>query len=345
MSRGGRAALFLAAGGIGLAVLAVAYLGLGPQGTWLAPGTVLRALLTGPTTPAEGVAQEQLFVWVVRMPRLVTALAAGASFALAGAVMQAVFRNPLASPEVMGTTAGAALGAVLVIASGLAFATAVAVPAGAFVAAVLVSVLVFVVASAGGSTTLTAILLAGVAMNALLGAATAFVTSMFYGNFALSGPILFWLMGGLDSRLPVHAWTTLCGFLGFAALLAPFVRDMDLLTLEEEGAAALGVDVARLRKVLLVAACGMTATAVACVGGVAFVGLVVPHLVRLLVGPAHRVLLPCAALAGALLLAGADLVCRVVETEQELRVGIVTSALGAPFFLVLLARHRRGGRA
>jgi iron complex transport system permease protein len=284
----------------------------------------------------------RVLVFDSRLPRILVALLAGMALAIAGAVMQAVFQNPLASPEVMGTSLGAALGAVLAIGFGLADHSELAAPLAAFGGAVVVSFVVYVLAAQPGGASLATLLLAGLAMNTLLGALVSFATTAFAGdNFLASGPILTWLMGGLEGRRHVHALTIAVGLLGCGALLLPYVRDLDLLTLLDDAAATLGVPVARRRKMFLMLACGLTAATVAVTGGIAFVGLVIPHVARLLVGASHRALLPAAALLGALVLLLADHVCRIGLPDLGLRVGVVTSALGAPFFLLLLVRRRR----
>jgi len=281
-------------------------------------------------------------VWELRVPRLLVAIFAGASLALAGAIMQAVFRNPLASPDIMGTQAGSALGAVIAIALGFASSSVLALPLFAFIGAIAVSSFVYAAAAGRGGSSVTGILLAGMAMNALVGALTAFCVSMYFREYDRSREILQWLMGGLDNSDMSNALIVGAGLLLFSLATVPFVRDMDLLTLRDESAESLGVTVKALRVILLFVACGVTATAVSSTGGIAFVGLVVPHMLRLLVGPSHRRLLPCAAAGGALIMVVADGVCQLTRVEVELRIGVVTAMLGAPFFLYLLARHRRG---
>jgi iron complex transport system permease protein len=281
----------------------------------------------------------------IRAPRLVVALFGGASLALAGTVMQATFRNPLASPDIVGTAAGAAFGGAVAIVLGIADLAVVATPLAALCGATLVTALVFVLAGAHGRFTVANLLLAGIALNTLFGALTAFVVTFAFDNYTASSRVLFWLMGGLDARTWEHAGMTTFGCVVFAALVWPRARELDLLTLRDDSAHSLGVDAPRPRRVLVWFACGLTATTVANCGGIAFVGLVVPHLARLLVGPSHRVLLPAAALLGALLMIGSDLLCRMAPAAWNLRLGVVTAIAGAPYFLVLLARQRRGGRA
>lgn len=323
-----------------LVVCALAYL---TTGTYDELGAVetLHALLglVGLTDPDPGI---DMIVNGIRLPRLLVAIFAGASLSAAGGVMQAVFRNPLASPEILGTAAGSALGGAAAIVLGVATLSVFAVPVYSFAGALAVTLAVFVLAGSGGRFSVTALLLAGIAVNTLVGSLTSFLVTIHFKSFEASSEVLFWLMGGLESRTWDHAWITGGGLVLFGAALVPLLRDMDVLTLHDETAASLGIDVPRLRKSLLLLACGLTAATVANTGGITFIGLVVPHLARLLVGPSHRMLLPSAMVLGALILVIADLLCRVVPSEANLRLGVVTSILGAPYFLYLLARHRRG---
>lgn len=285
---------------------------------------------------------DRFIVLHIRLPRLLVALFGGAALGLAGTVMQAAFRNPLASPDIVGTAAGAAFGGALAIVLGLAATAVVVVPLVSLCGAAVVTWAVFRLAGTGQRFSATGLLLAGVALNTLVGALTSFVVTFTFDNYTASSRVLFWLMGGLDARTWEHAGITAGGFVLFAALLVTRSRELDLLTLRDDSAHSLGLDAARARRWLLWVACGLTAATVANTGGIAFVGLVVPHLARLLVGPSHAVLLPASALLAALLLVLGDLLCRVVPADTNLRLGVVTSVLGAPYFLFLLARHRRG---
>jgi len=299
--------------------------------------------LWAPTGLAEPVSStHHTILWNHRMPRLLLAILAGASLATAGTVMQATFRNPLASPEIVGTTSGAALGGVIAIVLGAQAHWVHAVPLASFVGALVVTFLVFLFAGRGTQFSVTSLLLAGIAINTLAGSLVSFVTTLSFGEYNRSGDVLFWLMGGLDQRYWHNVASTAVGALVFGLMLLPFVRDLDLLTLRDDSAASLGVDAGRRRRILVLVACGLTGATVANTGGITFVGLVVPHMTRLLVGPAHRRLLPAAALMGAIVLVGTDTICRLAPVGANLRLGVVTSLLGAPFFLLLLAKHRRG---
>lgn len=323
-----------------LAVVAVTFLGVYRQGpdlaslwSWLAAGCGLGA-------PIDDV--DAYILRDLRLPRLLVAIFGGAALAIAGAVMQASFRNPLASPDVIGTAAGAAFGGALAIVIGLSDLSVVNTPAIALVGAIGVTWLVFVLAGANERFSVANLLLAGIALNTLVGALTAFVVTFRFDNYTASSRVLFFLMGGLEGRTWEHAAITSIGCLGFAALVWPRARELDLLTLRDDSAHSLGIDAARARRTLVWCACGLTATTVSNTGGIAFVGLVVPHLARLLVGPGHRVLLPTSALLGALLMVASDLGCRLLPPSLNLRLGVVTAFLGAPYFLFLLARQRRG---
>jgi iron complex transport system permease protein len=277
-----------------------------------------------------------------RLPRLLVAMCGGASLGLAGAVMQAAFRNPLAAPDIIGTAAGSAFGGAIAIVAGWAAMSVFAVPVASLLGATAITWLVFLLAGTSAGFSTGALLLAGVAMNTLIGALTTFVVSLSFANYQASSEVLFWLMGGLDGRTWTHAGITAAGLLVFGGFVATRSRDLDLLTLRDDTAHGLGLDAQAARSWLLWFACGLCATTVANTGGIAFLGLVVPHVARLLVGPAHGRLLPASALLGAFLLVFADLVCRNTPLGWNLRLGVVTSVFGAPFFLYLLVRHRRG---
>lgn len=317
-----------------LPVLAIVYLGLARLGPSFAE---LWSWLLGDLDE-----RSRYVLGQIRLPRLVVAMTGGAALAMAGTVMQATFRNPLASPDLVGTAAGAALGGALAIVLGLAETSLLIVPLASLLGAGAVTALVFLLAGSHGRFSATGLLLAGIALNTLVGAVTAFAVTFTFDNYTASSRVLFWLMGGLDARTWEHAAITAGGLLLFGGLALRFRRDLDILTLRDDSAYSLGVDAARVRRTVLLLACGLTATTVSNTGGIAFLGLVVPHLVRLVVGPSHRLLLPLSACGGAALLVVGDLVCRLVPPDMNLRLGVVTTLIGAPYFFFLLARHRRG---
>src|SRR6266545_4665830 len=211
----------------------------------------------------------------------------------------------------------------------------------ALVGALLALFLVYALATRRGRTPVSTLLLTGVALNALIGAVTSFVISLQWVRWEVAQEILFWMMGGLDSRSWKHVWLALpCVVIGlFVALV--YSRDLDVLLLGEETALAVGADIEKVKRVILTSSALLTGAAVAVSGLIGFVGLVVPHIVRLIIGPRHRYLLPASALTGAAFLILTDILARTVRRPEEIRLGIVTAILGAPFFLYLLLRHYR----
>jgi len=272
-------------------------------------------------------------LWQIRLPRLLVAMLVGAALSSSGLVMQAYFRNSLASPGLLGVSSGGAAGAVVVIALGWASWSLVVLPIAAIIGALVATAAVLILAQHGASTE--RLLLAGVALNALLGAVTSYVLSSFTLTYERNAQILFWLLGGLEDRTWEHVLMCLPVVVA-GALLWPLGRPMDLLSLGAQEAQSLGVDVRRLRRSMLALATVLTALATAVAGTVGFVGLIVPHLLRLIVGPEHRRLVPLSLLGGAAFVLACDLLGR---TAGGLRLGIVTSLVGGPFFLWLLRRQ------
>jgi len=318
-----RAGLVLA---LVLAAVVLASLALGDSA--LRPVEVLQAML------GRGDALNRTIVWDLRLPRTLVGIAVGAGLAASGVTMQAFFRNPLASPGLLGVSAGGALGAVAVLALGLAggfLAVPAAAIAGAFVATGAVMVLARRGASPGH------LLLSGVALNAFFGAGTSFLLALSAGRFEVSGQILFWLMGGIENRTWEHVAIGLPGVLVGCALLLPLGRAMNLLSLGDASAQSLGVDVRRLRWQLIALSTVLTALATAVGGMVGFVGLLVPHLLRLAFGPDHRRLLPLSMIGGAAFVLLCDLPTRFVP--GGLRLGVITALIGGPFLLWMLRRN------
>jgi iron complex transport system permease protein len=293
--------------------------------------TVIGDHLSGRTTASPGL-QDQI-VWSIRTPRVLLAAVVGAGLSVAGVALQALVRNPLADPYVLGVSSGASLGAALVMGTGLA---AVTTSAGAFIGASVSLVAVFVLAQRSGQLTDTRLVLAGVAVSYLAMAGTSLV--QLRAEPTQVHGILFWLMGSVAgaewSDLGLPAATMLAA----ATYLLLQGRNLNALAMGDDDAAALGVDIHRLRISLLVVTSLLTATAVAVAGGVGFVGLMVPHAARLVVGADHRRLLAVAAPAGAVFLVLVDLATRMVDRPNEYPITVFTAALGAPFFLWLLRR-------
>ena len=282
---------------------------------------------------------ERAILLELRVPRTLLGVLVGASLGLAGAVMQGFLRNPLAEPGILGVSGCAAVGAVIVFYFGLASAWPLALPLGGVLGAAVAVVLLYGLAGRNASTQ--TLILAGVAINALAGALVALALNLTPNPFA-AFEIVFWQMGSLADRSLQHVYLAGPLVLAGSLLLAMTGRGLDALALGETTARSLGTDVDRLRLVVVVGCALSVGAGVAVSGVIGFVGLVVPHLLRPLVGYEPGRLLFPSALAGAALLLGADLVVRILPTQNELKLGVVTALVGAPFFLLLLNRLRRG---
>ena len=331
---------------IGAAVLgslvlasAVVSLSLGPVG--IPVSHVASIILSFLGIEAGGFSRtEQLVIEQIRLPRILVGAVVGVALGVAGATMQGLFRNPMADPGIIGVSAGGAVGAVTAIATGMTGLFFLALPAFAFTGAVAASFLVYGIAAVGGRFSMATLLLAGVAVNAFLGAVVSAIIILLPGNGALR-EVLFWLAGGLDSRGWDHVRIAAPLVLAGAAVVLLMTRDLNLLTLGDDEARSMGVRVGMARVVLLTAAALVTGAAVAVSGTIAFVGLVTPHVLRLLMGPDHRVLVPMSALGGAVFVTAADTVARTIIQPAEFRVGVLTAFVGAPFFIFLLIRNKR----
>ena len=275
----------------------------------------------------------------IRLPRAVLGLLIGAALGMSGAALQGYLRNPLAEPGVIGVSGAAALGAVLALYTGLSLAVPLALPALA-IAGALAAVLVLQALAAGASTL--TLILAGVALSSFAGALTALALNLSPNPFAAQ-EIVFWLLGSLTDRSLVHVALAAPFILAGMALLLATARDLEALTLGEEAAASLGVNLARTRWLVVLGTALAVGAATAVAGVIGFVGLVVPHLLRPFVGHRPAALLPVSALGGALLLLIADIAVRLVTPGTELKLGVLTSLVGAPFFLWLVVRSRALG--
>ncbi|WP_292606620.1 iron ABC transporter permease [Nocardioides sp. REDSEA-S30_B4] len=283
--------------------------------------------------------QGDVTLWTVRFPRVVMAAVAGAALATAGALMQGIFGNPLAEPGVVGVSAGAALAASTVIVFDLALVGTWTVALFAFVGGLVTTILVYLLSRDGGRTEVVTLVLTGIAVNAVASAGLAFL--LFLGDQQAREEIVFWQLGSLNgSRWEQVGVAAPFMVVGLVAAMA-MSRRLDLLALGDRAARHVGVDVERLRMGAIVVVALLTAAAVAFCGIIAFVGLVVPHLVRLLAGPGHRLLVPASALGGALLLVVADLGARTLVAYADLPIGMLTSLVGGPFFFWLIRRARR----
>lgn len=339
--RSGRALAAILLGSALLVVIAAGSLGWGASDA-SALGVVLDMLSgAGESVPA----RDRIIVWDIRLPRVVLGILIGASLSVSGAVMQGLFRNPLADPGLVGVSAGAGLGAVSVIVLGTGllspFAAALgiyALPVAAFLGGLVVTLVLHRVATRRGQTSVATMLLAGIALGAMAMAATGFLA--FIADDRQLRDLTFWNLGSLAGA----TWTKIAAagpIIALALLAAPFLaRGLNGLSLGESTAHHLGIPVQRLKTVAIVMVAAAVGASVAVSGGIGFVGIVVPHLLRLAIGPDHRYLLPASALLGACLLLVADAVSRTIVAPAELPIGIVTAAVGAPFFLWILMRRR-----
>lgn len=282
-------------------------------------------------------------VWLIRFPRVLLAIFVGAGLSVVGATMQALVRNPLADPYLLGISSGASVGAVLVLATGLfAFAGLYAVSMGAFLGSLLAFGLVFALARQQGRLSPSRLILAGVAVAYLFSGLTSFIT-LTADDRELARAVLAWLLGSLAGAdwpdLPLPAAVLLVG-LGYLVLQA---RPLNALIVGEETAITLGVDPGRLRRRLFVVVSLLTGVIVAVSGAIGFVGLMMPHMVRLGIGADHRRVLPIAMLLGAIFLIWIDVAARTLFAPIELPLGVITSLFGAPFFLWLIQRRSKSG--
>nr|WP_216665491.1 iron ABC transporter permease [Pseudoruegeria sp. HB172150] len=311
-------------------LLALISLVLGPAA--IGPAESLYALFTDTGTPLTLVMRE------IRLPRMVLALGIGASLGLSGAAMQGYLRNPLADPGLIGVSASAALGAVLAIQTGIAAHFAFGLPLCALAGAVVgVSLVMLLAGPRGSSLTL---ILAGIAISSLAAAFTSLVLNLSPNPFA-ANEIVFWMMGSLSDRSMSHVWLALPLMVVGWALLGSLGRSLDALTLGEDAAEAMGIGLRRVRWQVVLGTAAAVGAATAVAGAIGFVGLVVPHILRPLVGARPGALLWASALGGAAMLLASDVAVRVVLPSGDLKLGVVTALVGAPLFLHLIYRTRR----
>ena len=318
---------------LSLLVLGVVVLALGAGPSALSPGEVW-AVLAGDVR--DGPAAD--IVLRVRLPRVELGLCVGAALAVAGVLFQALLRNPLADPFVLGVSGGATLGGILVLSlGGLVGLGHAAVPPAAFAGAILATLLLYAIAGGPGRLSPTTLLLTGVVFNAFASAAIVFLASL--AGLTEGASLFLWLIGSL-SALRGDVTHLVALFLGLGLLCAlPLARGLNLLALGEESASQLGVEVERQKRILLIATSLMVGAAVAAAGLIGFVGLIIPHLLRLVLGPDHRLLIPASALGGAAFLVACDTFARNLPGGRELPVGAITALAGGPLFLWLLRRH------
>ena len=336
-------ALFMS---LGLLCLLATWLSLALGPVSLPLFDTLRAALRlmGLPVQGEGLEQAELILGQIRLPRTLLGLAVGGVLALSGVAMQGLFRNPLADTGLVGVSSGAALGAAIAIVGGAAlgglpdFIGPYLLSLCAFLGGLGVTALVYRLGRKNGQTQVAVMLLAGIALTALSGSAVGLFT--YLADDATLRTLTFWNLGSLNGASYARLWPLLLVTVGVALWLPRRATALNALLLGESEANHLGVNVEGLKRELVFCTALGVGAAVAAAGMIGFIGLVVPHLVRLLAGPDHRVLLPASVLAGASLLLFADLIARLALAPAELPIGIVTAFLGAPFFLYLLLRGR-----
>ena len=323
-------------------LLASLALGIAVGPVAIPPGESLRIILAQLGLPLPGMldAAHRLIITQIRLPRALTGALIGLILGLSGTVMQGIFRNPLASPYLLGIASGASAGAALVIVLHWQLG-GMGLPLGAFLGGALAVISVYRLGVRAGRASPYGLILAGIALGALFSALTSFLITLSSGTQLRE--IVFWLMGGLG-RSNWHYLRLLTPVaLGGAVLVLALSRDLNALALGETGARHLGIEPERLRRFLLALVTLLTGAAVAISGTIGFVGLITPHALRLIVGPDHRLLLPATALAGAAFLVLSDTLARTLLSPVELPVGIITAFVGAPFFLYLLVSSRPEG--
>jgi iron complex transport system permease protein len=288
--------------------------------------------------PNAGTEMVRTILFEIRLPRAILAVLVGAALGLSGAALQGFLRNPLADAGIIGVSASASLGAVLALYSGLAAGFMLALPLGGLLGAGLSIALIYMLA--GRDASMLTLILAGVAVNSFAGALTALVLNLAPNPYAVL-EIVFWLLGSLADRSFDHVWLALPFILAGGAWLLTTARALDALSLGEDAAQSLGFSLARLRLAVIGGTALCVGAAVAVSGAIGFIGLVVPHLLRPLAGQRPGALLGLSALGGAALLLAADIGVRLIPTQAELKLGVVTALIGGPFFLWLLLRTRR----
>lgn len=303
------------------------------------PGISLAKVLAGRgQVPDRNIDYE---IFIVRLSRVILAVLVGAALACSGVVLQAMLRNPLADPYILGISSGAGLGVIIAVLSGISWTFWGGSPMAvfAFAGAIITVYLVWYIGHFTGKSQVTGLLLAGVVVNAFFSALIMFLTSI--ANSSQLRSTIYWLMGSISRKDPAVLGVSAACILGGITGLFTLCQRLNVLTFGEDEAKGLGVDTARIKTIAFGFAAFITAVAVSLSGLIGFVGLIVPHAVRLVFGPDHRQLLPISAIMGGAFLVVADTLARTVFSQEQLPVGVITAIAGGPFFLVLLARYSR----
>lgn len=326
------------------ALLLVMIVGVASGSTYISPGEVLRVILGkwGILRGVDTQSPNEAIVYLVRFPRVVVACLVGAALAVSGAVLQGMFRNPMADPGILGVSSGAGLGAVIALALGLTAQSMYFLPLFASVGALVTVIIIYLLSVRDGKIPTLTLILSGIAVSTFIGAITNIVLTKM-DEYQIK-TFVFWTVGGLRDRVWEHAGMIALPVLICVLILMGFARDLNIMLLGEEEAQSVGLNPSRTRKLLLVFASITTALAVSVSGPIGFIGLIVPHMLRLITGPDYRILIPASAFGGAIFLVLCDIISRVLPSG-EIGVGIVTALIGAPYFLYLLAKARKEGAA
>ncbi len=305
-------------------------------------GQVFRIILKnwGLLPDAKIEAGQESIIYLVRFPRVLTAALVGAALSISGAVMQGMFRNPMADPGILGVSSGAGFGAVIAIVAGLTARSMFFLPLFASAGAAGAVTVIYLLSVRRGRIPVLTLILSGIAVSTFLGAITSAILTHI-NDYQLKY-FIFWTMGSLNGRMWEHVRMIAIPLVVCIILLFTFARDLNIMLLGEEEAQSVGLNPSRMRKILLALTSITTAVAVSVSGPISFVGLIVPHMLRLIVGPDHRILLPASALGGALFLVCCDIISRL-PASGEINIGIVTSLIGAPYFLYLLMKNKKEG--
>lgn len=311
---------------------------------YISPGEVLRIILAkwGIIRNSGGQSSNEAIVYLVRFPRVVVACLVGAALAVSGAVMQGMFRNPMADPGILGVSSGAGLGAVVALAFGLTAQSMLFLPLFASAGALAAVTIIYLLSVRNGKIPTLTLVLSGIAVSTFIGAVTNIVLTRM-DEYQIK-TYVFWTVGGLKDRVWEHAALIALPVFICILILMSFARDLNIMLLGEEEAQSVGLNPSRTRKLLLVFTSLTTAMAVSVSGPIGFIGLIVPHIMRLIAGPDHRILIPVSAIGGAIFLILCDMISRILPSG-EIGVGIVTALIGAPYFLYLLGRARKEGVA
>lgn len=326
---------------IGVLLIIAIIISAGLGAVFINPLSTLKILLSPLGLFSDLVKKEVVIIWQLRLPRILASVLVGAALAASGAAIQGLFRNPMASPEVLGISAGGSLGALISIHTGLTGVSLYFLPLSTALGASVSTAIVYVLSTIRGKTSLLFIILAGLAISSFMNGLISLVL-IFSKEYEIS-QFIFWTMGSLESR----RWTDILVagpfiLVGIGVLIY-LARDLNMFLFGEDNAHSLGLDVDSKKKVILLVSALLTGAAVSISGSIGFVGLIVPHLIRLLVSTDNRYLIPASALGGGLFLLVCDTIGRTIMAPFEIRVGIITALLGAPYFISLLLKYHQKG--